>query len=104
MFEITSLPLNLKYVIQLVSGSAVVVLRMYTIVLTFRLYLSWFPNINQWDQPFFTIRTMTNFYISFWRRLIPTTFMIDISPIFGFWAIDSIVDLCTKLSKGTYLF
>jgi YggT family protein len=101
---LTSLPLQLKYVIQLMSGSTVVFLKIYTVILSFRLYASWFPNINLYDQPFSTVASMTNFYIRFWRKLVPFTFILDLSPVFGFWAIDTIVDLCDKLSRGIYLY
>jgi YggT family protein len=104
MVQLLSLPLQIKFVIQIISGSSVVFLKIYTILLTFRLYASWFPNINMYDQPFATIGTMTNFYIRFWRRTIPLQTIVDLSPIFGFWAIDAIIDLCEKLSKGVYLY
>ena len=101
---LTSLPLQIKFVIQIMAGSAALFLRVYTIALTIRLYVTWLPNINMFDPPFKTLGKATNFYLRFWRRTIPLRTFIDVSPIFGFWAIDAVVDLSEKLSRGVYLY
>ena len=101
---LTLLPLQLKIAIQLLASGTAAFLQIYTVILTFRLYCSWFPNINMYHQPFSTIGTMTDFYLRFWRTFMPPQFIIDTSLIFAFWVIDFVVDFCTKLSQGRWLY
>jgi YggT family protein len=98
------LPFQLKAAIQILAASSAAFLQFYTVLLTFRLYCGWFPNINMYYQPFSTIGTMTNFYLRFWRLFMPPQMLIDTSPIFAFWILDLLTDVSVKLSYGKWLY
>jgi|TARA_B100000767_G_scaffold45267_1_gene39603 YggT family protein len=98
------LPVQLKAAIQVLGAGSAAFLQIYTVLLTFRLYCSWFPNINMYYQPFSTVGTMTNFYLRFWRSFMPPQMLIDTSPIFAFWILDLMVDVSVKLSYGQWLY
>ena len=52
------LPAQVKAAIQLMAAGSAGVLQTYTVLLTFRLYCGWFPNINMYYQPFATVGTL----------------------------------------------
>jgi len=51
------------------------------LVLIIRILLSWFPNINWYDQPFKILHDITEPMLEPFRRLIPPMGGFDISPI-----------------------
>jgi len=55
--------------------------------LIIRILLSWFPNINWWDQPFKLLNDITEPILAPFRRLIPPIGGLDLSPIVAFLAI-----------------
>ena len=98
------LPAQVKAAIQLMAAGSAGFLQTYTVLLTFRLYCGWFPNINMYYQPFATVGTLTNFYLRFWRSFILPQMFVDTSPIFAFWVLDLLVDVSVKLSYGQWLY
>ena len=54
------------------------------LILLIRIVLTWFPNINWWNQPFKLLNDITEPLLAPFRRLIPSLGGIDISPIFAF--------------------
>ena len=56
-------------------------------IIIIRLLLSWFPNINWYDQPFRSLKEFTDPMLEPFRRIIPPIGGIDISPIGLFLAI-----------------
>ncbi|MEB3292133.1 MAG: YggT family protein [Synechococcales bacterium] len=53
----------------------------YTWLILIRVLLSWFPNINWYDQPFAALNQITEPYLSLFRSLIPPMGGFDISPM-----------------------
>ena len=74
-------------------------LKFYLILLTLRIYITWFPNINIYTQPFSTLGRMTDFYLRIFRGLIPTIFSIDLSPILGFLFINFLIDFFSSITN-----
>ena len=101
---LTFLPIQLKIAIQLLASGVACFLQIYTVLLTFRLYCSWFPNINMYHQPFATIGTATDFYLRFWRSWMPPQLVIDTSPIFAFCVLDFVTDFLSKIGEGRFLY
>lgn len=62
-------------------------LDLYIWVLIARLLLSWFPNINWYEQPWRTLSMLTDPLLAPFRRLIPPLGGIDFSPIVLFIVI-----------------
>lgn len=54
------------------------------LLMLLRILLSWFPNINWWNQPFKLLNDITEPIFEPFRRLIPPISGFDLSPIFAF--------------------
>ena len=57
------------------------------LIIFVRILLSWFPNINWWQQPFKLINDLTEPILSTFRRLIPPLGGLDLSPIVALLAL-----------------
>ena len=75
-------------------------LKFYIVALTLRVYLTWFPNINFYTQPFSSLGKMTDPYLRVFRGIIPTLIGFDMSPILGFLLISFLIDLFSSLSTA----
>ena len=62
-------------------------LKFYMTLLTIRIYLTWFPNINFFTQPFYSIGKVTDPYLRIFRGIIPSIMSFDMSPLLGFMLI-----------------
>lgn len=80
------------------AGAIYTFLRFYQIALILRLYLTWFPNLNIYSQPFFTLVKLTNPYLRIWRGVMPPVGALDFSPIMGFMIISFMEDICATLA------
>lgn len=54
---------------------------LYSILIVLRIFLTWIPSINWYQQPTKFIREITDAYLDIFRRFIPPLGMLDISPI-----------------------
>ena len=59
--------------------------------------LSWFPNINWYDQPFKTLDNIVRPVIAPFRKIIPPIGNIDISPIVAIMCLQGLSGLLLKL-------
>ena len=57
---------------------------LYLLVLTVRVLLSWFRNLNWGGQPWATLRELTDPYLNLFRGVVPPIGGIDLSPMLGF--------------------
>jgi YggT family protein len=53
----------------------------YSTLLFIRVALSWFPNINWYNQPFNALAQLTDPYLDLFRSLIPPLGGMDLSPM-----------------------
>lgn len=53
----------------------------YFILIILRIFLTWIPNIDWQQQPFRSIREVTDMYLDIFRRFIPPYGGLDFSPI-----------------------
>jgi YggT family protein len=53
----------------------------YGYLLIIRVLLTWFPNIDWYNQPFAALSQITDPYLNFFRQFIPPLGGIDISPM-----------------------
>ena len=60
----------------------------YLVVLTVRILLSWFRNINWGGEPFNTLRQLTDPFLSMFRGIVPAIGGIDLSPMLGFFLLN----------------
>jgi YggT family protein len=54
-------------------------IQIYTVLLIIRVLLTWFPNINWYNQPFTTLSQITDPYLNLFRSIIPPLGGIDFS-------------------------
>ncbi len=64
-------------VLQILDGT----IGLFTMLVFIKCLLSWFPNINQYDQPFRTLNKIVNPVIDPVRRVIPPISGLDLSPM-----------------------
>jgi len=58
------------------------------LIIIVRILLTWFPNINWWNQPFKFLKDVTDPMLEPFRRLIPPMGGIDFSPIVLFFVLN----------------
>ena len=74
-------------------------LKIYIIALTLRVYISWFPNINIYTQPFSTLNKMTDPYLRLFRGILPPLIGFDLSPLLGFIFLTFLIDVFSSVSN-----
>jgi YggT family protein len=84
-------------VILTLCGGIAGFLKFYMVLLMTRVYITWFPNINLYVQPWQSIGLMTNPYLRFFRGIIPTILGFDFSPLVGFMAITALIDVFSSI-------
>ena len=68
-------------------------LKFYIVALTLGVYLTWFPNINFYIQPFSSIGKMTDPYLRLFRGIIPPLIGFDLSPLLAFIFLTFLIDI-----------
>jgi YggT family protein len=56
----------------------------YLLLLFIRVILTWFPNINWYNQPFAALSQVTDPYLNLFRSIIPPMGGMDFSPMLAF--------------------
>ena len=82
-----------------VCGGIAGFLKFYIILLTLRIYLTWFININFYTQPFQSLGKMTDPYLRIFRGIIPPIIGLDLSPLLGFILLTFLVDLFSSAAN-----
>ena len=72
-------------------------LKFYIVALTLRVYLTWFPNINFYVQPFSSLGKMTDPYLRLFRGIIPPLIGFDLSPLLAFIFLTFLMDVLSSL-------
>ncbi len=52
-----------------------------------KIFLTWIPNINWYNQPFKFLNEFTEIFFGVFRKILPPFGMLDLSPIIAFIAI-----------------
>ena len=73
-------------------------LKFYIVALTLRVYLTWFPNINFYTQPFSTLGKMADPYLRLFRGIIPPLLGFDVSPLLGFSLLTFLIDIFSSIN------
>jgi YggT family protein len=69
----------------------------YFLLIILRIFLTWIPSINWHQQPFKTVREVTDLYLNIFRRFIPPVSGLDFSPIIAIIALQIIQVLVVNL-------
>ena len=85
-------------IIVTICGGIAGFLKCYIIMLTLRVYLTWFPNINFYTQPFSSLGKMTDPYLRLFRGIIPPLLGFDVSPLLGFSLLTFLIDVFSSIN------
>jgi YggT family protein len=77
----------------LLFSSVSTFLQIYLIINWVRVSLAWFPSINWYSQPFYSLSRLTDPYLSLFRGIVPPLIGIDISPILAFVLLQSLIQM-----------
>ncbi len=83
----------------LLITTLVTFIQIYTTLLIIRILLSWFPNINWYNQPFAALSQITDPYLNVFRSVIPPLGGIDFSPILAFIVLQLVGDFVAQLAR-----
>jgi len=72
-------------------------LQIYLILLLVRVSLTWFPNVNWYGQPFYSLSRLTDPYLRIFRGIVPHSIVIDISPIVDFVLLQCIMQIANNV-------
>jgi YggT family protein len=84
----------------LLANTLVTFVNLYTLILTVRILLSWFPNINWYDPPFSILSQLTDPYLNLFRSIIPPLGGLDLSPIIAFFVLQIVSQLLVSALSG----
>lgn len=84
----------------LLTNTLVTFVNLYTLILTVRILLSWFPNINWYDPPFSILSQLSDPYLNLFRSIIPPLGGIDFSPIIAFFVLQIVSGLLSSALRG----
>lgn len=73
--------------------------QIYSYVLIVRVLLTWFPQINWYNQPFAALSQISDPYLNLFRSIIPPLGGMDFSPILAFLALNLVGSVLTTLSR-----
>lgn len=70
----------------------------YSSLLFIRILLTWFPNINWYNQPFAALSQITDPYLNLFRSIIPPLGGLDFSPILAIIVLQILQTVLTQLA------
>ncbi|MGF1675620.1 MAG: YggT family protein [Rivularia sp. (in: cyanobacteria)] len=73
-------------------------IQIYSFLLIARVLLTWFPQIEWYNQPFAALSQITDPYLNLFRNIIPPLGGIDLSPILAFLALNLASGLLASLA------
>jgi YggT family protein len=84
--------------LSLVSQAITTFLYIYIALILIRVLLTWFPNVNWYNQPFAALGQLTDPYLNLFRSFIPPLGGLDLSPILAIFLLQFLASLSTGLA------
>lgn len=69
----------------------------FYLIIILRIFLTWIPSIDWHQQPFKSIREVTDMYLDIFRRFIPPVGGLDFSPIIALIVLQILQVLVTNM-------
>ncbi|MDD3437108.1 MAG: YggT family protein [Candidatus Gastranaerophilales bacterium] len=69
----------------------------YYLLIILRIFLTWIPSIDWYQQPLKSIREITDIYLDIFRKFIPPISGLDISPIVALMVLSVIQALAVSV-------
>ncbi|KST67769.1 YggT family protein [Mastigocoleus testarum] len=73
---------------------------LYSLLLFIRILLTWFPNVDWYNQPFAALSQVTDPYLNVFRSFIPPLGGIDLSPILAIFVLQILGNVLGTLASG----
>ena len=70
---------------------------LFSFLIILRIFLSWIPNINWYNQPWKTINEVVEPYLGLFRKIIPPFGGLDFSPIIALLVLQLLVNILIYL-------
>lgn len=70
---------------------------LYSILILIRIFLTWIPNLDWYQQPLRALREVTDVYLDVFKRFIPPMGGLDFSPIVALIVLNILSGLITEL-------
>ncbi|HIK04614.1 MAG TPA: YggT family protein [Trichormus sp. M33_DOE_039] len=83
----------------LLITTLVTFITIYSYLLIIRVLLTWFPNINWYNQPFTALSQITDPYLNLFRSIIPPLGGMDFSPILAFVVLNLVSGALETLTR-----
>ncbi|BAY82217.1 hypothetical protein NIES267_16960 [Calothrix parasitica NIES-267] len=74
-------------------------IQIYSWLLIARVLLTWFPQIDWYNQPFAALSQVTDPYLNLFRNIIPSLGGIDLSPILAFVTLNIVSGLLLNVAR-----
>ena len=82
----------------LLISTLVTFIQIYSTLLIIRVLLTWFPQIDWYNQPFAALSQITDPYLNLFRNIIPPLGGIDLSPLLAFLLLNVVSGLLSGLA------
>lgn len=69
----------------------------YSILIVLRIFLTWIPTLDWYQQPFRALREVTDIYLDIFKKFIPPVGGLDLSPIVALIVLNILAGLITGL-------
>jgi YggT family protein len=73
------------------------IFNLFYFLIILRIFLSWIPNVNWFNQPWKTVREVTDLYLNLFRKIVPPFGGIDFSPIIAIISLQIIQNVVIYL-------
>ncbi len=83
--------------VALLTNTLVTFVTIYFYLLTARVLLTWFPNIDWFAQPFAILSQLTDPYLNLFRSIIPPLGGMDFSPILAILLLQFVTGLLSSI-------
>ena len=79
------------------------IFHLYFGLIILRIFLTWIPSINWFEQPFKTVREITDIYLDVFRRFIPPFGGLDFSPIIAIIVLQVIQSVVVNIMASIFM-
>lgn len=69
----------------------------YWMLLILRIFLTWIPNINWYNQPFKSLKEVSDLYLDIFRKIVPPMGGLDFSPIIALIVLQILQGVITMM-------
>jgi YggT family protein len=84
----------------LILATLLTFFKIYLAVLLVRITLTWFPSVNWYSQPFYSLSRLADPYLQVFRGVVPPLGGMDISPLLGLYLLQCLIQIVSNVGVG----